>query len=178
MPANIRASQEVNSQDMRIKSRNRLLKDFHDFIHHGVEGLSVSPINDNIYHLSACIEGPPDTPYEDGIFWIDIQIPEEYPFYPPKMRFITKVYHPNIDSRGAICVDFLEKGKWYPTYRIQDVLLAITSLLAHPTTEDVEEPLVPEIAETYIKDYEMYCQNARNYTNLYARNLEVPEISS
>ncbi|RAO69813.1 uncharacterized protein BHQ10_005825 [Talaromyces amestolkiae] len=177
MPANIRALEADidNSTDWR---RRRLLKDLHRTIHDGTEGFSVSPINDSIYHLRACIEGPPDTPYEDGIFWIDMQIPEKYPFAPPKMRFVTRVYHPNIDSRGAICVDFLEPSEWHPVYKLEQVLLSIISLLAHPTTQDVEEPLVPEIAETYLQDYDLYCQNARKYTHLYAMNPEIPEILS
>ena len=62
----------------------------------------------------------------------DIVVPESYPFQPVKMKFLTKVYHPNISSAsGAICLDIL-KDKWTAAYNIQTVLLSLQSLLGEP----------------------------------------------
>ena len=126
----------------------------------------VSPVFFDLNHLLAGIEGPPDTPYEGGVFWIDVRFPQYFPFEPPKLRFLTRVYHPNIDSRGYICLDLLDKERgWGPKLRLFTVLVSICSLLDDPGLED---PLVPEIAEIYCKNYDLYCQNARAYTARYA----------
>ena len=54
------------------------------------------------------ITGPENSPYESGIFELDLSITDRYPFEPPKLRFITPIYHPNIDSTGRICLDLLK----------------------------------------------------------------------
>jgi ubiquitin-protein ligase len=58
--------------------------------------------------IQAQIQGPEDTPYENGVFYLDVGIPERYPLDPPQVRFVTPVYHPNIDSAGRICLDTLK----------------------------------------------------------------------
>ena len=126
--------------------------------------ITVSPVCSNIFHLLAGIEGPPDTPYDGGVFWIDVQFPLDYPFEPPKLQFLTRIYHPNIDSRGYICLDLLE-DQWSVALKLSLVLVSICSLLDDPGLTD---PLVPEIAEIYCKNYDLYCQNARAYTARYA----------
>ena len=126
--------------------------------------INVSPVCSDVYHLLAGIEGPPDTPYEGGVFWIGVRFPPEYPFRPPKVRFLTRIYHPNIDSRGYICLDLFEDC-WTPALTIFLVLISICSILDDPGLTD---PLVPEIAEIYCKNYELYSQNARTYTARYA----------
>ena len=56
------------------------------------------------------MEGPGQSPYEGGIFKLELFLPDEYPMVPPKIRFLTKIYHPNIDRLGRICMDTL-KGR-------------------------------------------------------------------
>ncbi len=53
---------------------------------------------ENMFQLKGHIHGPPDTPYHGGIFHLAIRIPKEYPFQPPKVEFITKIWHPNISE--------------------------------------------------------------------------------
>lgn len=126
--------------------------------------IAAAPIFYNTLHLLAAIEGPPDTLYEGGVFFIDINIPSRYPADPPQMQFLTRIYHPNIDSRGKICLDLLEH-LWSPLYSLHSVLVALCSILSDPNLED---PLVPEIAQTYSQDYDLYCQYARTSTSRYA----------
>lgn len=63
---------------------------------------------DKVDRLEADIMGPGDTPYQGGVFRLEILIPDRYPFEPPKMRFTTKIYHPNVDEGGRICLDILK----------------------------------------------------------------------
>ncbi|EPE27926.1 UBC-like protein [Glarea lozoyensis ATCC 20868] len=155
--------------------------------------VSAAPLQDSLDVILASIEGPPDTPYEGGIFWIIIRISESDPFGPPVMRFQTKIYHPNISPQGDICTDYSDKWRsvlsdglhvsdssavWYPSksteirWSLGALLVALCGLLASP---DIDDPLVPEIARTYIEDYEGYCKAARDYTFRYATSCRPEE---
>ena len=116
------------------------------------------------YHLLAGIEGSPDTPYERGVFWLDITCDSDFAFKPPKMRFLTRFYHPNIDCHGKICMDLLE-DQWSPGISLEMLLISLCSLLAETSLDD---PLVSEIAQTYCENYEFYYQNARRLTTQHA----------
>ena len=122
------------------------------------------PVDNNIWHLLGGIEGPPDTPYEGGVFWLSIRIPQDFPFKPPQVRLLTRIYHPNIDRLGNICLDVLG-DQWFPGFTFSKLLLSILSILDDPGLED---PLVPEIAEAYLRDPDLYRENARKYTIQYA----------
>jgi len=108
--------------------------------------------------------GPPDSPYEGGVFFLDIQFPQDYPFKPPKVRFTTKIYHCNVNDQGGICLDIL-KGEWSPALTISKVLLSICSLLTDPNPDD---PLVAEIARVYKNDKNKHDATAREWTRKYA----------
>lgn len=92
-----------------------------------------------ILKLFLAIQGPDGTPYEKGVFKLEIGIPERYPLEPPKVRFLTQIYHPNIDEGGRICLNILvmpPKGGWTPSLNISTVLTSIQSLLAEPNPDD------------------------------------------
>ena len=127
---------------------------------------SVEPIGDDIYHWQANIMGPLDSAFTGGVFSIEIQFPREYPFKPPKVTFNTKIYHPNVNSNGNVCLDIL-KDKWCPALTISEVLLSICSLLMDPNSED---PLVPEIADIYNNQRSRFEVTAREWTLKYATN--------
>uniref|UniRef100_A0A3Q0T882 E2 ubiquitin-conjugating enzyme n=1 Tax=Amphilophus citrinellus TaxID=61819 RepID=A0A3Q0T882_AMPCI len=101
-----------------------------------------------VFHWQATIMGPPDSPYQGGVFFLTIHFPTDYPFKPPKVAFTTRIYHPNINSNGSICLDIL-RSQWSPALTISKVLLSICSLLCDPNPDD---PLVPEIARIYKTD--------------------------
>ena len=94
-------------------------------------GVSASPTNDNILNWQGLIFGPENTPYEGGIFELSMTFRDEYPFSPPKVRFMTDVFHPNVGSGGRICLDILE-DKWSPCMEIRTILMSIQSLLVSP----------------------------------------------
>ena len=85
-------------------------------------GVSAWPVEDSLIHLHADVQGPTDSPYEGGVFRLDVQIPSRYPNEPPQIRFHTPIYHPNIDSGGRICLDAL---KMPPTVCHRNFLMII-----------------------------------------------------
>merc|ERR1711972_494991 len=66
---------------------------------------SAGPVGEDLFHWQATIMGPPDSPYQGGVFFLTIHFPTDYPFKPPKVAFTTRIYHPNINSNGSICLD-------------------------------------------------------------------------
>jgi len=125
---------------------------------------SAGPVDDDLFHWQATIIGPEDSPYHGGIFLINIHFSSDYPFKPPKCQFLTKIYHPNINSQGGICLDIL-KDNWSPALTVSKLLLSICSLLTDPNPDD---PLVIDIAEIYKKNRELYIEKAKEYTLFYA----------
>jgi ubiquitin-conjugating enzyme E2 D/E len=117
-----------------------------------------------MFRWEGCIFGPEDSPYVGGMFKLIIQFPVDYPFRAPHVQFMTKIFHPNINSTGLICLDIL-KGQWSPALTISKVLLSITSLLTDPNPDD---PFMPEIAKLYMDDRASYEQSAREWTMQYA----------
>lgn len=144
--------------------KQRLYKEYEDIKKNAPNNLSAGPINDNLFEWEGVILGPTETPYEGGIFKVNIHIPINYPFNPPVFIFNTKIYHPNINSSGHICLDIL-KSNWSPSLTISKILLSICSLLSDPNSND---PLVPEIANEMKENYQNYIKTARDWTNMYA----------
>merc|ERR1712187_609010 len=105
------------------------------------------------------------SPYEGGVFEIDIVIPAQYPFEPPKMKFLTKIWHPNVSSQtGAICLDVLGK-EWSPALTIRTALLSIQALLSAPEPSDPQDA---EVAEMYKSNRELFLQTAKYWTETFA----------
>ncbi len=109
---------------------------------------SAGPKGDNLFEWVSTIMGPSNSPYAGGVFFLDIHFSQDYPFKPPKITFRTKIYHCNISSAGAICLDIL-KDNWSPALTISKVLLSICSLL---TDANPNDPLVANIAQQYLHD--------------------------
>lgn len=118
----------------------------------------------DMFQWKAMIIGPEASPYAGGMFHLNVHFPADYPFKPPKIKFITKVYHPNINADGDICMDIL-KDQWSPSLSISKVLLSVCSLL---TDANPDSALVPEIAELYRKDRAGFNAKAAEWTRSYA----------
>lgn len=126
---------------------------------------SAGPANDDKFIWTATIIGPEDSPYSGGVFTLSINFPNDYPFRPPKCNFVTKIYHPNINANGSICLDIL-KDQWSPALTISKVLLSISSLL---TDANPDDPLVPEIAQIYKTNRPKFEATAKEWTKKYAQ---------
>ncbi|GKY95637.1 hypothetical protein MPSEU_000524900 [Mayamaea pseudoterrestris] len=93
---------------------------------------------DNLLLWKAWIKGPEDTPYEGGVFELDIRYGNDYPLAPPSIVFCTKIFHPNVHFRtGEICLDILKK-EWSPAWGLQAACRAILALLSD---HDATSPL-------------------------------------
>ncbi|CAF3511653.1 unnamed protein product [Adineta steineri] len=132
--------------------------------------VSIDAESNDYKHWEAMIKGPVGTPYENGVFALDIRIPVKYPFQPPEIKFKTKIYHPNISSKGEICLDILHT-QWTPSHTVNAALLSIVSLLSDPNTDDF---LVPEAALLYREDRTKYDSKAKEWTKKYAMAVEDP----
>ena len=140
-----------------VKETQKLKKD-------PISGISAEAFSDNPRYFNVIISGPKDSPYEGGKFHLQLYLPEEYPMVPPKCIFMTKIYHPNIDFLGRICLDILKKN-WSPALQIRAVLLSIQSLLNEPNTAD---PLNEKVNDHWLKDKKDAEKTAKEWTKKYA----------
>jgi len=128
----------------------------------------------NSKHLIGVIKGPADTPYSGGTFRVDITIPNDYPFDPPKMKFMTKMWHPNVSSQtGAICLDIL-KDAWSPALTMKTALMSLQALMCAPEPNDPQDA---EVANMFKRSYDQFASTARFWTETYAmEGSEVKEV--
>eukprot|EP00761_Pharyngomonas_kirbyi_P002630 gb/GECH01002634.1/.p1 GENE.gb/GECH01002634.1/~~gb/GECH01002634.1/.p1 ORF type:complete len:227 (+),score=92.07 gb/GECH01002634.1/:1-681(+) len=132
-------------------------------------GICAYPKDDRIDQLEAKIQGPENTPYEGGTFKVEINIPERYPIDPPNMRFITPIYHPNIDNAGRICLDILNmppKGAWKPSQNISTALISLRLLISDANPDD---GLMGDISEEYKTNRRLFEKKAKENTEKYAK---------
>ncbi|KAH7825519.1 putative ubiquitin-conjugating enzyme [Monocercomonoides exilis] len=130
-----------------------------------VEGIRIAPHEDNIRYIDAFIKGPMGSPYEGGEFKLEIFLRDGYPMEPPLVRFLTPVYHPNIDKLGRICLDTL-KDAWTPAIQIRTMLMSVQALMSTPNLDD---PLNEVAAKHWKRDKASAEAEAKRLTALHAR---------
>ncbi|KAG0454749.1 hypothetical protein HPP92_024041 [Vanilla planifolia] len=156
---------ESRSEEMANSNLpRRIIKETQRLLSEPAPGISASPSEDNMRYFNVMILGPSQSPYEGGVFKLELFLPEEYPMAAPKVRFLTKIYHPNIDKLGRICLDIL-KDKWSPALQIRTVLLSIQALLSAPNPDD---PLSDNIAKHWKTNEAEAVETAKEWTRLYA----------
>ena len=147
-----------------MSSLRRIQKELENIKNNPPANFSAGPTDDYLYKWTATLMGPNDSPYEGGVFFLNITFPFNYPFKPPKIYFKTKIFHPNINKQGGICLDIL-KTAWSPALTVTKILLSICSLLTDPNPDD---PLEPDIAHLYKEDIDKYNEKAKLWTIHYA----------
>lgn len=159
-------NRRLGTQKLNMSRVKRIAKELEECRQDSKSGVSLDLVNEkDLTHLTGFFHGPPGTPYENGVFKVDINIPNEYPFKPPIMKFVTKIYHPNISSvTGAICLDIL-KDAWTPILTLKSSLISLQSLLQSPEPSDPQDA---EVAKHYISNHAGFEETARYWTKVYA----------
>lgn len=138
------------------------LKELQNSKYTGIRQVILNP--DNQYDIQIIINGPIDSPYAKGKFKLKFQMNNSYPFDPPKVKFVNKIYHPNIDTDGNICLDII-KLNWNPIQTILSIVISIISLLSDPSPED---PLNQEAGELYLRNQIEFVKLAEKWAKIYS----------
>ncbi|RKP32094.1 ubiquitin-conjugating enzyme [Metschnikowia bicuspidata] len=142
----------------------RIIKETQRLVLDPVPGITATPSEDNLRYFLVTIDGPLSSPYAKGRFDLELYLPDDYPMCAPKVRFLTKIYHPNIDKLGRICLDVL-KDNWSPALQIRTILLSIQALLGAPNPDD---PLANDVAGEWKSDEQKAIATAKEWTEKYA----------
>lgn len=108
---------------------------------------------------------PEKAPYNKGAFRIEINFPAEYPFKPPKITFKTKIYHPNIDEKGQVCLPIITPEHWKPATKTDQVIQSLVALVNDP---EPEHPLRADLGQEFTRDPKRFFKNAEEYTKKFA----------
>ena len=103
--------------------------------------------DDNPFEWEIMIMGPADTPYEGGFFQAEMRFPSDYPNHPPKLRFVSEFYHPNVYDDGTVCISILHppgddafgyesaSERWLPVHTVESILISVLSMISSPNDE-------------------------------------------
>ncbi|MED6206216.1 Ubiquitin-conjugating enzyme E2 20 [Stylosanthes scabra] len=134
-------SKTVDSQSVLRRLQSELMA----LMMSGDSGISAFPEEDNIFCWKGTITGSKDTVFEGTEYKLSLSFPNDYPFKPPKVKFESVCFHPNVDVHGNICLDILQ-DKWSSAYDVRTILLSIQSLLGEP---NISSPLNPQAAQVW-----------------------------
>ncbi|XP_006618164.1 uncharacterized protein LOC102678643 isoform X1 [Apis dorsata] len=158
----------LRSRSPRIQEnswrKNRLHSELKSLRIDPPEGIEATPLDQMCCHWQATITGPVGSPYEGGLFYLYLQVPCSYPLYPPIVRFLTKILHPNVSRHGDVGIDSIHHN-WSLALTISKVLISVQSLLTDPYCQVCMEP---ELGEMYMNDREKFDEIARAWTWRYA----------
>mmetsp|Transcript_15191 Transcript_15191/g.19260 ORF Transcript_15191/g.19260 Transcript_15191/m.19260 type:complete len:125 (+) Transcript_15191:1-375(+) len=115
---------------MNSNTVNRIESEILEFCNNPAASYTAG-ITSSLFEWTANILGPPGSPYEGGVFFLDIRLPDNYPYECPKVLFRTRIYHCNINCRGEIYSSLLN-GNWTSDLSVSDILSEIHDMLVHP----------------------------------------------
>ena len=165
--------EQINVQyDLNTKANKRLWNEFKNINKETISKFSASLINNDLLHWNAFINGPENSPYEGGIFCLEIYFPKNYPFTYPRIFFKTPIYHPNFKNGGEIgenccCALPILGPNWSPCSNMRDVFLTIYSKLENPNPNNTCGGLL-ECSKVFIKNKNEYERIAKEWTKKYA----------
>lgn len=129
-------------------AQRRLMAEYKQLVKDGPQGITAGPRDEkNLLEWNFILEGPPDTPYEDGLLPGRLTFPRDYPLQPPVMRFTCTMFHPNVYKDGTVCISILHppepdktgyeelSERWSPVQTVEKILVSVLSMLAEPNDE-------------------------------------------
>lgn len=135
--------------DAEGRSQKRVLKELQLFHRDTtIPYISVAPIDGALDNCLACVEGSPDSVFAGGVFWLHLTFPVDYPQKRPSVKFVTPVYHPNIDNHGRLCIDTLDSA-WSP-------ISTITTICNPLLSKDISRPKDTRICTRHVQNYLSY----------------------
>lgn len=152
--------------------RNRLRNELKSLKTDPPEGIEAVPLDQKSCHWQATITGPVGSPYEGGTFFLYVQVPYSYPMYPPVVRFLTRIFHPNVSRHGDVGIDSIHHN-WSLALTISKVLISVQSLLTDPYCQVCMEP---SIGKLYMDDRTVFEDIARAWTWRYAMHDALPPL--
>ncbi|CAH2295538.1 ubiquitin-conjugating enzyme E2 L3 [Pelobates cultripes] len=154
----------------KMAASRRLMKELEEIRKSGLKNFRNIQVDEaNLLTWQGLIV-PDNPPYDKGAFRIEINFPAEYPFKPPKITFKTKIYHPNIDEKGQVCLPVISAENWKPATKTDQVIQSLIALVNDPQPE---HPLRADLAEEYSKDRKKFCKNAEEFTKKYGEKRPV-----
>ncbi|KAJ8287318.1 hypothetical protein GJAV_G00050180 [Gymnothorax javanicus] len=151
--------------ECEMASTRRLQRELEDIQKEGMKNFRNLQVEES---NMLCWQGllvPDKAPYDKGAFKIEILFPTEYPFKPPKILFRTKIYHPNIDEKGQVCLSVISAENWKPATKVLTVIANLITLVNDPHPD---HPLRADLAEEYTKDRKKFFKNAEEFTRKHA----------
>ncbi|PPQ72454.1 hypothetical protein CVT24_003120 [Panaeolus cyanescens] len=142
----------------------RIMRELSEMEKNPPEGIRIQSNDEDMLDFVGLVEGPEGTPYAGGYFKVKFTFNDEFPAAPPKCRFATKIFHPNVGPTGEICVNTLKKD-WKSTYGIAHILVTVKCLLIYPNPESA---LDEEAGKLLLEDYASYCSRAKLITSVHA----------
>jgi len=138
----------------------------------------VTLVNDNMQEFFVKFYGPKESPFQNGVWKVHVELPDQYPYKSPSIGFVNKIFHPNIDElSGSVCLDVINQT-WSPMFDMINIFeVFLPQLLIYPNPTD---PLNGEAAALLMRDAESYQSKVREYVNRYATSdaLEAAENQS
>ena len=132
-----------------------------------IAGVTVEPTENDVMIWNVKIEGPEGTPFVGGVFVVNLDFTDNYPFKPPKIKFVTKIYHPGVKTdTGEICTQAIDQN-WVPTLNAKFVIEAILTVLKNPTAENAQEMA---IAQVWQSNHNQWSATAAEWVQQYAQN--------
>lgn len=144
----------------------RIMKEFNKLKNsQSIHILKCEFINGDINNWYVAFEGPPTTVYEDGIFKVRVNLPDNFPKGNPNLFFITKMFHPNINSKnGAVSLNIIKPHNWVETRTMQDVFFGLIDIMENPTNAGCGE----EAGKLLLQNRDKFFDKVLEYTDKYA----------
>ncbi|UVC54302.1 ubiquitin carrier protein [Theileria orientalis] len=142
---------------MARDATKRLMLDLRKLQEDLPESICASPVGSDIFRWQAVILGPDNTEWEGGIFSLSLTFPDDYPNKPPRVKFLTRIFHPNVYQDGSICLDILQ-NEWSPVFDVHGILISIQSLLTDPNNRS---PANNEAAKLYLENRSEYIRQVK-----------------